>query len=72
MVVELAKSQPVADIAEQVGEHDTRLWRFITHYVREARLYEGHTGVEAIGICVCSIESGPCERVESLQMSGRF
>lgn len=23
-------------------------------------------------ICVCSIESGPCERVESLQMSGRF
>ncbi len=27
----------------------------------------------AIGVgCVCSIESGPCERVESLQMSGRF
>lgn len=50
MVVELAKSQPVADIAEQVGEHDTRLWRFITHYVWEVRLYEGHTGVEAIGI----------------------
>ena len=24
------------------------------------------------GACVCSIESGPCERVESLQMSGRF
>lgn len=50
MVVELAKSQPVADIAEQVGEHDTRLWRFIRHYVDEARLYEDHTGVEAIGI----------------------
>ena len=40
MVVELAKSQPVADIAEQVGEHDTRLWRFIRHYVDEARLYD--------------------------------
>lgn len=50
MVVELAKSQPVADIAEQVGEHDTRLWRFIRHYVGEARLYEDYTGVEAIGI----------------------
>ena len=50
MVVELAKSQPVADIAEQVGEHDTRLWRFIRHYVDEARLYEDYTGVEAIGI----------------------
>lgn len=50
MVVELAKSQPVADIAEQVGEHDTRLWRFIRHYVDQSRLYEDHTGVEAIGI----------------------
>ncbi len=50
MVVELAKSQPVADIAEQVGEHDTRLWRFIRHYVDEARLCEDYTGVEAIGI----------------------
>ena len=26
----------------------------------------------AADVCVCSIESGPCERVESLQMSGRF
>ncbi len=50
MVVELAKCQPVADIAEQVGEHDTRLWRFIRHYVDEARLYEDCTGVGAIGI----------------------
>ena len=25
-----------------------------------------------VSSCVCSIESGPCERVESLQMSGRF
>ena len=25
-----------------------------------------------VSVCVCSIESGPCERVESLQMSGRF
>ena len=50
MIVELAKCQPVADIAEQVGEHDTRLWRSIRHYVREARLYEDHTGVETIGI----------------------
>ena len=50
MVVEPAKSQPVADIAEQVGEHDTRSWRFIRHDVDQARLYGDHTGVEAIGI----------------------
>lgn len=46
---ELAKSQPVADVAVQVGEHDTRLRRFIRHYVDEARLYEDYTGVEEIG-----------------------
>lgn len=50
MVVEPAKSQPVADIAEQVGEHDTGSWRFIRHYVDQARLYGDYTGVEAIGI----------------------
>lgn len=50
MIVELAKTQPVADVAAQVGEHDTRLWRFIRHYVDAARLYEDYTGVEAIGI----------------------
>lgn len=50
MAVEPAKSQPVADIAEQVGEHDTRPWRFIRHYMDEARLYEDYTGVETIGI----------------------
>jgi transposase len=50
MVVEPAKSQPVADMAGQAGEHDTGSWRFIGHDVDRARLYEDHTGVEAIGI----------------------
>ena len=50
MVVELAKSQPVAGHRRAGREHDTRLWRFIRHYVDEARLYEDYTGVEAIGI----------------------
>ena len=50
MVVELAKSQPVADIAEQVGEHGTRPWRLIRHYADETRPYEDCTGVETIGI----------------------
>lgn len=50
MVVEPAKSRPVADIAEQVGGRDTRPWRLIRHYVDEACLYEDCTGVEAMGI----------------------
>ncbi len=49
-VVELAKHLPVATIANMVGEHDTRLWRFIKHYVDEARTREDYSEVTAIGI----------------------
>jgi hypothetical protein len=50
MVVGPAKSQPVAGMAGRVGEHDTGSWRFITHDVDRARLYEDRTGVGAVGI----------------------
>ena len=50
MVVEPAKGQPVAGVAERVGGHGTRPWRLIRHYVDEARLYEDCTGVATIGI----------------------
>lgn len=49
-VVELAKHLPVATIANMVDEHDTRLWRFIKHYVDEARSREDYSEVTAIGI----------------------
>lgn len=49
-VVELAKHLPVATIANMVDEHDTRLWRFIKHYVDEARSREDYADVTAIGI----------------------
>ena len=49
-VVELAKHLPVATIANMVGEHDTRLWRFIKHYVDKARTREDCSEVTAIGI----------------------
>ncbi|MDN5973373.1 ISL3 family transposase [Bifidobacterium crudilactis] len=48
--VELAKHMPVSVLAGLVGESDTRLWRFIAHYVDEARRLLDYTGVEAIGI----------------------
>ncbi len=48
--LELAKHMPVAAIAEMVGEHDTRLWRFIQHYVGAARSRENYENVESIGI----------------------
>ena len=49
-VVELAKHLPVDTIAKMVDEHDTRLWRFIKHYVDEARKKEDHSEVTSIGI----------------------
>ncbi len=43
------------------------------HTVMADGTYMNHGWCLVIAIdCVCSIESGPCERVESLQMSGRF
>ena len=38
--------------------------------MRKKLILDLDTGID--DACVCSIESGPCERVESLQMSGRF
>ncbi len=35
-VLALAKAMPIANIAERMGEHDTRLWRIIDYYVWEA------------------------------------
>lgn len=48
--MELAKHLPVATIASMVDEHDTRLWRFIKHYVDEARSREDYSEITAIGI----------------------
>lgn len=49
-VVELAKHLTVSRIAKMIDEHDTRLWRFIKHYVNEARELEDYSDVTAIGI----------------------
>jgi transposase len=35
-ILALAKGMPVANVAKRVGEHDTRLWRIVEHYVWRA------------------------------------
>jgi len=35
-VLALAKAMPIANAAKRVGEHDTRLWRIVEHYVWRA------------------------------------
>jgi len=36
LVMALAKQMPIAALAYLVGEHDTRIWRIVHHYVDEA------------------------------------
>lgn len=37
LLMELISAMPVKAVAELVGEHDTRLWRVVHHYVEQAR-----------------------------------
>lgn len=51
MMVELARNgmTPTA-IGRIVGEHDTRIWRVLEHYVDEARARATFAGVEKVGV----------------------
>jgi transposase len=44
-VMDLIPAMPVAAAARIVGEHDTRLWRVIHHYVDQARARDDHSKV---------------------------
>jgi hypothetical protein len=50
MILELAKRMPVLKVGNLLGEHDTRLWRVIHHYVGEARSKEELSDVVEIGL----------------------
>ncbi len=45
-----AKQMPVAALAHLLGEHDTRLWRVLEHYVEQARAAADMSHVEQIGL----------------------
>lgn len=49
-VVRLAKDMPLAAVARLVGEHDSRLWRIVRHYVDRLRAGISHAGVRRVGI----------------------
>ena len=46
----LVREMPVAAVSKLIGEHDTRLWRIIHHYVDEARKDADFSGVQRVGI----------------------
>ena len=46
----LAQYMPVKTVAELIGEHDTRIWRVLEHYVQEARSNEDYSEVQSVGV----------------------
>src|ERR1039457_5978827 len=50
LVVMLAKSMPVLAVARLVNEHDTLIWRIVTHYVDAARAKADHSTVTQVGV----------------------
>jgi transposase len=47
-VMDLIPAMPVAAAARMVGEHDTRLWRVVHHYVDAARARASHGGISRV------------------------
>jgi transposase len=50
MVMTMVPAMPVKAVARMVGEHDTRLWRVIHHYVDQARENADASGVTDLAI----------------------
>jgi transposase len=50
LLMAMVSAMPVAAAARLVGEHDTRLWRVVHHYVDEARARVDASGVTRIAI----------------------
>lgn len=57
-ILELAKRMPVLQVGNLLGEHDTRIWRVIKHYVAEARSKEDFSSVFKIGLDETSCKKG--------------
>jgi len=50
MILLLAQNMPVNAVAGIIGEHDTRIWRVLSHYIPESRSKEDHSNVKAVGV----------------------
>lgn len=58
LVMALAKQMPIAALAGLVGEHDTRIWRIVHHYVDQARERQDLSGVRRLGVDETSFRRG--------------
>ena len=58
LLMALVAEMPVRAVADLVGEHDTRLWRVVHHYVDAARAREDLSALERVGIDETSFRRG--------------
>lgn len=58
LVMTLAREMPVAAMAKLVGEHDTRLWRVVHHYIDRAWEAEDWSAIDRLGIDETSFRRG--------------
>jgi transposase len=50
LIMALVKEMPVAAVGALVGEHDTRLWRIVRHYVGKAHAAQDWSQITAVAI----------------------
>jgi len=58
LVMALAKQMPIAALAAVVGEHDTRVWRIVHHYVDRARARQDLSPIRRLGVDETSFRRG--------------
>jgi transposase len=58
LVMALVREMPVKAAAALLGEHDTRIWRVIDHYVQSARKQADHSEVRRVGMDETSARRG--------------
>jgi len=58
LVMALVREMPVNAAAALLGEHDTRIWRVLDHYVQSARAQADYSGVRRVGIDETSARRG--------------
>lgn len=58
LVMALVREMPVKAAAALLGEHDTRIWRVIDHYVQSARAQTDHSEVRRVGMDETSARRG--------------
>jgi transposase len=58
LIVLLAQHMPAKMVADLVGEHDTRIWRVLEHYVQATRATEDFSKVCSVGVDETSRSKG--------------